>query len=97
MRLHRLAFVVLAAVTSLAATCSPARDDISRERAITIARSQVTFSPDDIQAQRSTSSGASVWRVTLRGRLPGQPPLLFETAIVEVDAHTGRIVSLARP
>jgi hypothetical protein len=97
MGVRRLGLVLLAVVASLAATCGPSRAEISRERAVTIARSQASFVPDSIDAQRLTSSGIPVWRVTLRGRLPGQPPPLFETVIVEVDAGSGSIVSIARP
>ncbi len=88
-----LCFVVL---TSLAATCRAPSVEITRERAIDIARSQVSFTPDTIHAIGSTSSGRPVWRVTFRGRLPGQPPGLFETAIVDVDRVTGEIVRLVR-
>ena len=97
MAVRRFAFIALAVVASLAATCGPPRDEISRERAITIARSHVPFTPDSIDAQRSTSPDGPIWRVTLLGRLPGQPPGLFETAVVEIDARTGRIISVARP
>jgi hypothetical protein len=97
MAVRRFAFIVLAVVASLAATCGQPRDEISRERAITIARSQVSFTPDSIDAQRSTSPDGPIWRVTLRGRLPGQPPGLFETAIVEIDARSGRVISVAKP
>jgi hypothetical protein len=93
----RLGLVVLAAVASLAATCGGRSDEpISRERAISIARSQVTFEPDSVDAVRVTSAGVAVWRVTFRGRLPGQPPLLFETVIIEVDRRSGAVVSVAR-
>lgn len=70
--------------------------EISRERAIEIARAEVSFEPDSIDAVRAMSGTRPVWRVTLRGRLPGQPPGLFETAIVEIDRRTGEVVSLAR-
>ena len=84
------AILSLAAVLSLAATCpGPSQAEISRERAIEIARPHVTFQPDSIEAERATSAGRAVWRVTFRGRLPGQPPLLFETIIVEVDRNSG--------
>ena len=92
------AILCLAAVFSLAATCagpSPAAE-ISRERAIEIARPHVSFQPDSVEAERATSAGRAVWRVTFRGRLPGQPPLLFETMIVEVDRYSGEVVSIAR-
>ena len=97
MGVRRFALLIVATVLSVAATCGPPRTTISRERAITIARSQISFAPDTVDAQLSTTAAASVWRVTFRGRLPGQPPPLFETVIVEVDAQSGRIVSIARP
>ena len=70
--------------------------EITRDRAIEIARAQVSFTPDSTDATRESSSGTPVWRVTFRGRLPGQPPGLFETMIVEVHRQTGAIVSIAR-
>ena len=88
----------LAAVAVLAITCpgpSPVQE-ISRERAIEIARPHVSFQPDSVEAERATSAGRAVWRVTFRGRLPGQPPPLFETILVEVDRHSGEVVSIAR-
>ena len=92
------AILCLAALTVLAAACiRPSyANEISRARAIEIARSQVSFRPDSIKAVRTTSGARAVWRVTFRGRLPGQPPLLFETVLVEVDRRSGEIVSIAR-
>ena len=91
------AILCLAAVFSLAATCAgPSQTEISRERAIEIARPHVSFQPDSVEAERATSAGRAVWRVTFRGRLPGQPPPLFETMIVEVDRYSGEVVSIAR-
>jgi hypothetical protein len=34
-----------------------------------------------------------VWRVTFKGRLPDQPPGLFETRVFEIDVRTGEIVA----
>jgi hypothetical protein len=94
---HRLALVLLAALVSLAATCAASsRGEISRERAMEIARQHVSFQPDSVQAERAAVNARPVWRVTLRGRLPGQPPGLFETAIVEIDRRSGEVVSMAR-
>ncbi len=92
------AIFCLAILTVLAVACirpSPV-NEISRERAIEIARGQVSFHPDSIVAVRATSGARAVWRVTFRGRLPGQPPLLFETMIVEVDRRSGEVVRIAR-
>ena len=95
---RKTAVPYLAAVVALAATCQgPSVDsEISRERAVEIARTQVSFEPDAVEAERTTSGARDVWRVTFRGRLPGQPPELFETLIVEVDRQSAEIVSIAR-
>lgn len=93
----RAATVLVAAVLTLGATCSGrAVPEIGRERAIEIARREVTFQPDSIEAARTTAGARPLWRVTLRGRLPGQPPGLFETAIIEIDRQSGEVVSRAR-
>ena len=98
MSIRRLSIVLLALVAASAAMCSkPARAvEISRDRAIEIARTQVTFQISSVTADKTSSSGRPLWRVTIRGRLPGQPPELFETRIVEIDRATGAIVSIAR-
>lgn len=97
MSLRRPAILLVAAVLTLGATCNdPSFQEISRERAIEIARREASFQPDSIQADRTTSGTRPVWRVTLRGRLPGQPPGLFETAIIEIDRQSGEVVSIAR-
>jgi hypothetical protein len=70
--------------------------EITRDRAIEIARQQVSFQPDNIDTQPTTANERRVWRVTMRGRLPGQPPGLFETAVVTIDRSTGEVVSIAR-
>jgi hypothetical protein len=94
-----LVVICLGPLAFLAVTCpaGPVASEISREQAIEIARHEVPFEPDFVRAEQATTDGQrAVWRVTFRGRLPGQPPGLFETMIVEVDARTGDIVSLAR-
>jgi hypothetical protein len=88
----------LAAVAATGALCDPpARaTEISRERAIEIALAEVTDIPNEfngnIAAVLVASRGVSVWRVTFTFRLPEQPPQLFETRIVEIDANTGKAV-----
>lgn len=88
----------IAALLVVAVTCpgGPLESEITREQAIEIARREVSFEPDSVEAVMSTSEGRAVWRVTFRGRLPGQPPGLFETVIVEIDRTSGQIVSIAR-
>ena len=54
------------------------------------------FQPDSVEAVPSTSAERPMWRVTFRGRLPGQPAGLFETIIVEVDSSSGEVVSVSR-
>jgi hypothetical protein len=95
MRLSRAAAAAWL-MTAAACASSPPVEAIARERAIAIAEQQVRWQPFDVQATRLTAGGRSVWRVTLKGRLPGQPPLLFETAVVEVDAKTGDVLSVAK-
>ena len=92
----RLIAVLLAALFGIGMACPLRGEAISRDRAIEIARSHVPFQPDSVEAERAESSAGGVWRVTFRGRLPGQPPGLFETAIVEIDRSSGRIVSIGR-
>jgi uncharacterized membrane protein YkoI len=70
--------------------------EVTREQAIEIARQEVSFQPDSVEAVLSKSRERPVWRVTFRGRLPGQPPGLFETMIVEVDAYNGSVLSISR-
>jgi hypothetical protein len=90
--------VICAAIAALlgAACTHAAVGGITRERAIEIARSQVTFAVASVDAAAASVRGRPVWRVTLRGRLPGQPPELFETRIVEIDRRSGAVISVAR-
>jgi uncharacterized membrane protein YkoI len=81
---------------AMACPAGPLESQISREQAIEIARQEVSFQPDSIEAVLSESRERPLWRVTFRGRLPGQPPGLFETAIIEVDARSGDIVSISQ-
>jgi Peptidase propeptide and YPEB domain len=94
---RRPTILLVATVLSLGTTCvGPSPQEISRERAIEIAQPHLSFQPDSTEAERASAGARPVWRVTFRGRLPNQPPGLFETAIVEVDRQTGEIVSISR-
>jgi hypothetical protein len=87
----------LALVIVFVTACAHLRaTELSRDRAITIAKTQVRFDPFDVTADRMRTSGGTVWRVVLKGRLPGQPPMLFETVVVEIDAITGSVLSVAK-
>lgn len=85
-------------IVALAAACAAPLQpmEIDRQRAMELARAQVTFEPFFTDAVTATAAGRLVWRVTFRGRLPGQPPDLFETVVVEIDRRTGGVVSVAR-
>ena len=78
------------------ACAHPHATEVSRERAIAIARTQIRFEPFDVTARRTRVSGRPAWRVVLKGRLPDQPPMLFETAVVEIDASTGLVLSVSK-
>jgi len=88
----------LAPVALVAMTCpaGPVSSAVTQSQAIEIAQLEVSFEPDSVEAVLSESEERTVWRVTFRGRLPGQPPGLFETMIVEVDAASGEVLSIAR-
>lgn len=87
-------FVLVASV--LVGLACPAQPAVSRERAIDIARQELSFEPDSVAAELETHDERQIWRVVFTGRLPGQPPGLFETRIVDIDAATGDIIGVAR-
>jgi hypothetical protein len=88
--------LVILTIASLSCARRHARSEIGREHAIQIACGQFSFQPSSIEAVKATSNGRPVWRVTIRARLPGQPPGLFETRIVDVDRQTAAILSIAQ-
>ena len=81
---------------ALACPADPVESQLTREQAIEIARQEVSFQPENVEAVLSEANGRPVWQVTFRGRLSGQPPGLFETMVVEVDASSGNVVSISR-
>ena len=70
--------------------------EISRERAIEIARVRVNFKPKSVEAVKATEDNRPVWRVTFRGEPVGQVHLLGEVMMVSVDRVTAEIVSIAK-
>ena len=70
--------------------------EISRERAVEIARSHVQFQPKSISAEKATENGHPVWRVTFRGEPAGQGGVIGEVLIVSLDRFTGEVVSIAQ-
>lgn len=77
------------------ASSSP-KNEISRERAIEIGRTQVKFQPKTINAEKTTDNGHPVWRVTFRGEPVSQTHPMGEILIVILDRKTGEIVSIAQ-
>jgi hypothetical protein len=73
---------VVLLLAALGCASAAPRAGIRQERAIEIASAEVKWKPFDVAARPATSNGRQIWRVTLKGRLPGQPPLLFETVSV---------------
>lgn len=75
---------------------SISQKEISRARAIEIARSQVKFKPKSIKAAKGKENGRLVWRVTFRGVPVGKLHPMGEIMIVSLDRFTGEIVSIAQ-
>jgi hypothetical protein len=73
-----------------------ARKEISRERAIEIARERVDFKPKSIRAAKAIEDKRKVWRVTFRGEPISKVHVMGETMIVSVDRFTGEIVSISK-
>ena len=67
---------------------------VTEEQAVDIARRQVLFEPEEVDAELAADADPPVWRVTLRGRLPGQSVFEFEEATVTVDAVTGDVIDV---
>jgi len=97
---QRARFVVIGvlALASLGVSCDPpatssTSSSITRDKAIEIARQETKLTAgENVEAVQVTSNGKAVWRVTFKYRLPDQPPGLYETRSVELDAQTGKIV-----
>lgn len=88
--------MVLAALLAMSCATASRSAEITRDRAIAIARAQVRWAPFETTAVRRRENGRQIWRVTLKGRLPDQPPMLYETAVIELDASTGAIISQSK-
>lgn len=93
-KLFRPVSFVLALLLLAACASRDASGEISRERAIAIARQHVDFEPGSVEAETAVEEGRPVWRVTFKGKgvsavHPG------EVKIVVLDRKTGEVVSLA--
>lgn len=98
--MSRLATVIFLAGVSLAgfaATCPSTAVEISRDRAIDIARTHATFEIASIETAQATENGRPVWRVTLQGKpLSPDHPALRPTIIVYLDRQSGEVISIAK-
>lgn len=95
----------VALVSLLVLACSPAGNgpepapgdpEIGRDEAVELAREHVDFEVRSVDAERSTEQGRPVWRITFRGRPPGEGNAMGEVVIVVLDRRTGELVSLAQ-
>ena len=70
---------------------------VDEQQAVAVALRQVLFEAESIEAELAAEADPPVWRVTLRGRLPGQSVFEFEEATVTVDAVTGDVIGVGQP
>lgn len=90
-----VSLVLAASALALAACASQnSGQEISRERAIEIARQQIDFEPGRVEAvQENDETGRPVWRVTFYAQgVDGDNPGHVEFFVL--DRKTGEIVSL---
>lgn len=105
----RRAGLCLLALTAAASSCSggseeaqapevrPSEPQVTEAQALDAARRQAPFEPEAAEAELVAGGDPPVWRVTLRGRLPGGSVFQFEETVVTIDARTGDVVSVERP
>jgi hypothetical protein len=88
--------ILMALTIVLASACSPTSpsSQITRDRAIDVARQSVGFEPTNITATMDTVRGHPVWVVTLT-RGDRSHGLFEEFAEVSVDRKTGEILRVA--
>jgi len=87
------ALLVLTLLVLAACASQSAGQEISKERAIEIARQSINFEPGRIEAVKETEEDRPVWRVTFYAKgvdatHPGQ------VSFVVLDRKTGEMVSL---
>ena len=89
----RLAVLPLALMLAGCPGAAP-QPQVDEEQAVAVARRQVLFEPEAVEAEMDADASPPVWRVTLRGRLPGASLFAFEEATVTVDAVTGDVIGV---
>lgn len=89
-----LSLLVLVLMALAACASQGAKQEISKERAIEIARKQISFEPGKVEAVKDTEQGRPVWKVTFYGKgVDATHPGLV--SIVVLDRKTGELVTLA--
>jgi hypothetical protein len=95
--MKRTATAVALALVLLLSCAACARQaaggEISRERAIEIARQHLDFEAKSVEAVRATDQDRPVWQVTFRGESPSQVHM-GEFLVVNIDRKTGELVSI---
>ena len=84
----------LAALMVLACASRVGSEEISKQRAIELAREHLTFEARKVEAVKTTDQGRAVWQVTFRGETASQVHM-GEVLIVNIDRKTGEMVSIA--
>ena len=90
---HTILFLLLA-LLALACASGAKDEEISREKAIEIARQHLTFEAKSVDAEQATEQGRPVWRVTFRGKEPNPPHTMGEFLTVTIDRKTGEMVTV---
>ncbi len=95
MKINKTAALLAALLLPTLAACAPqgGGQEISKERAIELARRHLTFKERSVEAEKTTDQGRPVWQVTFRGAEPGQG-YLGEFLTVSIDRQTGEMVSI---
>jgi len=105
---RRVAFVVLlVAVLFAARSCQQSQIRISQDRAIALAREQVSFTPTATQIRlvRQGLNSHPYWAVSLSirravppaGSSPSSDSSFRRLAVVRIDANSGKVVAVTYP
>ena len=89
--------LLLPVLAALGCPGGPPQPQVGEEQALAVAGRQVLFEPESVEAALDAEADPPVWRVTLRGRLPGQSVFEFEEAVVTIDAVSGDVIGVGQP
>jgi hypothetical protein len=92
-RIGLLTLLTLVALPACSSPTSPT-SEITRDRAIELARQHVSFEPTSTGADKDSRQGRPVWVVTFR-RADGSHGGLGLFAEVSLDRRTGELVTVA--